>query len=205
MLSESCTIRVRFNKIGNLQFISHLDLCRTMRSSLKRAGIPVMYSEGFNPHPKMSFLLPLSIGCQSVCEVMELKIASGLSFDEIKDRLNSALTDELVITEVYSPVNKYGDLGFAEYIVTFDAGFDTVPLSGQKLVVSKRTKNGERNVDILPLIKKYECSSDSIKLLLSADSENYLNPEYVVKAITSDGYDIMRTNVYLKDGVTFFR
>ncbi len=68
-LESSCKI----SKIGRLQFISHLDLARTMRTAIVRAGIPVKYSQGFNPHPRMSFALQLSVGTQSKCEFMELK------------------------------------------------------------------------------------------------------------------------------------
>lgn len=64
-------LRVRFHKTGRAQYISHLDLGRTMRTAINRAEIPVKYSEGFNPHPKMSFALTLSVGTESVCEFME--------------------------------------------------------------------------------------------------------------------------------------
>ena len=67
-------LRVRFHKTGRAQYISHLDLGRTMRTAINRAEIPVKYSEGFNPHPKMSFALTLSVGTESVCEFMELKL-----------------------------------------------------------------------------------------------------------------------------------
>ena len=72
-------IRIKFTKVGSLQFISHLDLNRTMTTVMIRAKIPIYYSEGFNPHPKMVFALPLSIGAESVCELLDIKIVEDIS------------------------------------------------------------------------------------------------------------------------------
>ena len=67
-------IRAKFYKIGMLQYISHLDLMRTMTRTLTRAGIPAWYSQGFNPRLKITFSLPLSIGTQSECEFFDIKL-----------------------------------------------------------------------------------------------------------------------------------
>ena len=76
-------IRIKFTKTGALQFISHLDLNRTMKTVMIRAKIPIHYSEGFNPHPKMVFALPLSIGAESVCELLDIKIDLEMTSYEI--------------------------------------------------------------------------------------------------------------------------
>ena len=66
-------VRLRFSKTGRLKYISHLDINRAMSRALKRAGIPLWYTEGFNPHPYMSFSLPLSLGVESLCESVDLR------------------------------------------------------------------------------------------------------------------------------------
>lgn len=86
-------VRLRFSKTGRLKYISHLDINRAMSRALKRAGIPLWYTEGFNPHPYMSFSLPLSLGVESLCESVDLRITGEITNKEIKDRLNSVLPE----------------------------------------------------------------------------------------------------------------
>ena len=79
MLDEPKTVRIKFCKTGSLQFISHLDLQRTFHRILVRAGIPMWYTKGFNPHAKLVFGMPLSVGTESVCEMADLKIERKIS------------------------------------------------------------------------------------------------------------------------------
>ena len=72
-LERPRTVRLKFRKVGSLQYISHLDLLRTMQTALRRAKVMMIYSEGFNPHMKITFALPLSIGTESVCEYMDIR------------------------------------------------------------------------------------------------------------------------------------
>ena len=72
-------IRLEFYKKGRMKYISHLDLIRTMTGALGRSEIPVYYSEGFNPHPKMVFALPLSVGCESICEYLDIKLLEAMT------------------------------------------------------------------------------------------------------------------------------
>ena len=95
MLAEPRTVRIRFRKVGNLQYISHLDLQRTFNRVLVRAGLPLWYTKGFNPHIKMVFGMPLPVGSESECEMLDVRIERDMSLDEIKERLNRELTDEL--------------------------------------------------------------------------------------------------------------
>lgn len=210
MLPQS--IRIKFKKVGRLKFISHLDLCRTLKTAIVRAKIPIWYTQGFNPHPKMVFALTVSVGSESICEYLDIKITQDMPFDEIKDRLNGALTDELSVDEVYAPQNDFSEIGYSSYVIKMNDLTDTAGVEeklASSMVVLKHTKSGEREVDIRPLIRSYSfvSSDDGIVMgvVLSADSSNYLNPDYVAKALGSADYDAMRTGVILKDGVTQFR
>ena len=106
-------VRIRFTKVGSLQFISHLDLNRTMKTVMIRAGVPIKYSEGFNPHPKMVFALPLSVGAESICELLDFKLDRPMSEEELTDRLNAALPPDMRVLETYAPSAKFTDIRYA--------------------------------------------------------------------------------------------
>lgn len=219
-------IRAKFYKIGSLQYISHLDLVRTMTRNIRRAGIPGWYSQGFNPRLKLTFSLPLSIGTQSECEFFDMKIVEPMDLTEVKNRINEMLTDEMQIVEVYSSDRKFTDIAWAEYEITMtspklndETAEALASLYNSPLSVMKRSKSGDKEVDIAPFIDLKNCEwrdgSIVIKALLSADSANYLNPEYLIKAaesklgITFDDpfteyYTIIRRQVYLADKITAF-
>ncbi len=220
-------IRAKFYKIGSLQYISHLDLMRTMTRNIIRAKIPAWYSQGFNPRLKITFSLPLSIGTQSECEFFDIKLVEDMPLDEVKQRINEALTDEMQVVEVYPSERKFTDIMWAEYEIKMTSpklSADTAAamrgLYTNPLIIMKRSKSGEKETDIAPFIDLRECEyADgciTVHALLSADSERYLNPEYLVKAaeeklgVTFDDpfaeyYTIMRKEVYLNDKVTPFR
>ena len=96
-LERPLTVRLKFRKTGSLQYISHLDLQRTFNRVLVRACLPLWYTKGFNPHAKLVFSTPLSVGAQSIYEFLDIRIDREMPCDEIKDRLNAELTDELYI------------------------------------------------------------------------------------------------------------
>jgi radical SAM-linked protein len=214
LVSENINIRIKFEKTGKLQFISHLDLCRTMKTAIIRAGIPVWYTEGFNPHPKMIFALPLSIGTESLCEYMDFKITEEMPAEMIMKNLNDVTSNELNVTDVYIPTTKFKEIAWAEYIIKFHTGdipdiSEAVNMFETRFIINKRTKNGEKEMDIMPYIRRFDINTDTIKILLSAESDSYINPEYIASAVSErlgiSDYDITRFNLYINDGVTLFK
>ncbi len=204
------TVRISFRKTGSLQFISHLDLMRTMKKVFVRSGVPVWYSEGFNPHPKMVFALPLSIGTESVCEKMDVKLRESMPMSEIRERMNRALTAELTVDEVYRPESKFNQIRWAEYLITFGEDVSAArDLFSGEYVVKKHSKSGEVELNIVPLIRSIRTDGNRVTMLLDAGSTSYLNPEHVARAISAHcnvpDYDILRTQIYFEDGVTSFR
>ena len=228
-LDMPITVRVKFVKIGNLQYISHLDLQRTFNRVLVRSGLPVWYTKGFNPHAKLVLSTPLSVGTQSVCEFLDLRLDREMSCEDVKNMLNAELTDEMYVTEVYIPESKFSDIAFCEYeyeIYTegasaalarkMDELFSESPLN-----MVKKTKSGEREIDIIPLISSHSAEYDTdsgiihMRAILSAATENFLNPEMLMAALkeklsvlTSDPanewYTIMRTRS-LREDMSEFR
>lgn len=194
--------RLKFSKTGKLKFISHLDLCRTMKSAFLRAGIPIYYSEGFNPHPKMVFALTVPIGAESVCEYLDIKIVEPMDSEEIKRRLNDALTDELRIIDVYQPQTKFTDAAWAEYELVFEDEPDVSWYDAPEIKVEKHTKSGTKTVDIKPQIKSLHVDGNKAVAVLDAGSENYLNHKYVSE-LMGEEVTAMRTKL-LKSDMTEF-
>lgn len=192
-------IRIKFQKVNVLKFISHLDLCRTMKSALLRAGIPVWYTEGFNPHPKMVFSLPLSIGTESECEYMDIKITEEMPFEEIKQRLGAALTSDMAILDVYAPEMKFQEIGYATYEITPCGDYDLSALCGDEVNITKRTKKGEATVNVSDRIVSVSENEGKIYMILSADTERFVNPEHLLSLCGSDDHRILRKEVYTRD------
>ena len=217
------TLRVKFYKIGKLQYISHLDLVRTMMKIIVRSKLPLWYTEGFNPKPKIVFASPLSIGTESRCEFMDIRLTERISPEEAMARLNANLTDEMQVIEAYYPEMKLTELKWLRYRIeiTSDNMEDGIEkrvndlFAEEALPVMKKGKSGIREVDIKPLIKmahaEYSDGKLSVDCILSADSAEFLNPEHVVKllrerlGITADDnllswcYTIMRNSAYRAD------
>ena len=223
------SIRIKFRKVGDLQYISHLDLQRTMSRILVRAKLPMWYTQGFNPHAKVIFGLPLSVGTESECEFIDLRVDRDITGKEVKERLNRELTDEMQVIEAYEPTSKFQDIAWARYQMKLSfAGADESTaaqlqdlFTTSPLTMLKKSKSGEREIDLIPMIKEVRVSSPKtgeilIDTVLSAGNTEHLNPELLIKAAkdklgilsgnpTAEHYSILRTNVYVADGVTEFR
>lgn len=223
MLSEPKKIRVRFSKTGSLKFISHLDLNRTIQSAFRRSMLPIWYTQGFNPHPKTVFSLPLSVGTASLCEFMDFRMTEEVPYEEIICRLNASFPEELRVLDAYEPQTKFHDIGWADYeirilteraVLTADTAREA--LSGE-MIIEKIGKAGAYTLDIAPLIRLREAKNEGdslvLMLMLSCDEQNFVNPKYVLDILTQrtsipgerDDYTICRTEVYFADGITPFR
>lgn len=216
-------LRIKFKKVGNLQYISHLDLVRTMQKIVVRTKLPVWYTEGFNPKPKMVFAAPLSTGTESLVEFMDLRLDTEVSLDEAVAAFNANMTDEMQVIEAYYPSSKLTDLKWIAYTITINtlnasselAEKCNSALASSAILIDKKTKSGICEVDIKPMIKTsgvaFVDGALKIKCILSADSASFLNPEYVVKYLRkecgilssenllSESYTVMRDNAFFED------
>ena len=221
------TLRVKFHKIGNLQYISHLDLVRTMMKVIVRAKLPLWYTEGFNPKPKLAFAAPLSIGTESMCEFMDIRLTEKMDPQDAINALNANMTSEMQAICAYYPEGKMTALRWLSYEITLNthgAGEELAEkcraaLAEDELLVMKKTKSGEAMVNIKPLVKSadvsFDCGKIRISCVLSADSSSFLNPEYLVKVLrekcgvlssgdlVGENYGILRTNAYREDMTEF--
>lgn len=113
-------VRLLFSKTDRCKYISHLDINRCMSRALTRAQIPLWYTEGFNPHPYMSFSLPLPLGVESMCESLEIRITGDISNSEIKDKLNAVLPTGIRIVDVYDDFRDCSEIAFSDYVFKYD-------------------------------------------------------------------------------------
>ena len=188
--------RLLFEKTGNAIWISHLDLMRVFQRSFKRAGLPLTHSGGFNPRPSVSIALPLSVGVESACELLDFDLDGyEASCEEIRSRLNETLVSGVKVLEVYEEARKLKHLAYLDCVVTleYDGGAPDADAIAElfrreTLFVEKKTKsNGIQDQDILPMIRSLHVErTDSQTLTISARvccQNPTLNPMQMVAAI----------------------
>ena len=200
--------RLLFEKTGNAIYISHLDLMRLFQRAFKRADLPLKHTQGYNPRPSVSIALPLSVGVDSVCELLDFDL-DGVSVpgEEITRRLNEALVSGVVVRETYETGRKLRDLALLDCKVTmeYDRGVPDGAVSAiqelfarQSLTVAKKTKNGMQDQDIIPMIRKLEIRQEEEGILVLdariCCQNPTLNPAQMVAAI----------NLYLPEYVPDF-
>ena len=190
--------RALFEKTGNAAYISHLDLMRLFQRSFKRAGLPLTHTKGFNPRPSVSIALPLSLGVESNCELLDFELeGETVSCQEIKDRLNNTLTEGVRILEVYENGAKLKHLSYlsCDVALEYDAGYPngtadrirelfTMP----ELVVEKKGKNGITEQNIIPMIRNLqirEAGGQALDMEAVVCCQNpTLNPMQLSAAVT---------------------
>lgn len=191
-------VRLRFSKTGRLKYISHLDINRAMGRAFKRAEIPLWYTEGFNPHPYMSFSLPLSLGVESLCESVDIRLIDNITNEEIKKRMNAVLPADLKIADVYDNFRDNSEIVYSDYVYKFQFADNekalekiSLLLSADEIMALKKGKQGRKRVlketNIKPFIDKYNLSiRDDIIILnirLLAGGEKNLNPSLLFDTI----------------------
>ena len=189
--------RLLFEKTGNAIFISHLDLMRLFQRSFKRAGLLLKHTQGFNPRPSVSIAMPLSLGVESCCELLDFELEGEWpSNEEIRDRLNGVLVEGVKVLSVYDEGAKIKHLAFLECNVDLEYD-DGVPegavdairnlFAQESVVVEKKGKNGITEQDIIPMIRKIEVAAvnaQELRLHATVCCQNpSLNPMQLAAAI----------------------
>lgn len=187
-------LRLRFEKTGRAVYISHLDLMRTIQRAFLRAGVPLKYSEGFNPHPIISILLPLSVGCASVCELLDFRLKDDADLSELPEKLNAAMPEGIRVTEVYEEGLKVRELKWLRVKgrLEYDEG-DTAQIAQQlrefyagEIVITKKTKRGVGDFNLSAGIKEIEFTPAEGMVLVDAvisAQEPTVNPELIAEAM----------------------
>ena len=188
-------LRLRFEKTGRAVYISHLDLMHTMQRAFNRAGLPLKYSEGFNPHPQIAIALPLSVGTGSLCEIMDFQLKGEADLQELPERLTAVMPEGIRVLEAYEPQRKVAELKWLQIEGRFDydqrdpaemaAALEDFYLQ-EAIVITKKTKRGMGETDIRPGIREIRFTPGekevNITSMISAQ-EPTINPELLAEAL----------------------
>ena len=189
--------RLLFEKKGNAIWISHLDLMRVFQRSFKRAGLPLTHTQGFNPRPSVSIALPLSVGIESSCELLDFDLdGDPIPEAEIKRRLNEKLVEGVRVLDVYTGGQKIKYLALLDCCLTLRYDGDvpegaaekiTALLSREEVTVTKKSKSGNTEQNIIPMIRKAavrETNQNTLTVQARICCQNpSLNPMQIAAAI----------------------
>lgn len=190
-------LRLLFEKKGNAIWISHLDLMRLFQRAFKRAGFSLTHTKGFNPRPSVSIALPLSVGVSSCCELLDFELEeSGVSCEEICQKLNESLVEGVKVLSVYPDGRKLKELSYLQCAVRleYDNGVPDHAVDALKnlfdreeLIVSKKSKNGITEQNIIPMIRSCNISQDNenticMQAVICCQNPS-LNPAQLVAAV----------------------
>lgn len=214
-----------FQKTGLMIYISHLDLQRLFRRTIKSCGYKIIYSQGFNPHPKMSIAQPLSLGYIGLQEYMEIELDSDIDPDLIKDNINDQLPDGVKITRVkklsddiksISALTVYAEysIDFSETDIFLSNNMINQFLSQEEIYGKRRQKKTKKiiEVPIKDKIRSMAVEDGLLKFVVDCGSNSNLNPEILLKSfLIYFGYDnlddilekvgITRDRILLKDNI----
>lgn len=187
--------RLVFEKAGNAVWISHLDLMRVFQRAFKRAGLPLTHTQGFNPRPSVSIALPLSVGVESRCELLDFDLdGQEIPCEDIAERLNKVLIPGVQVMQVYDAGRKLRDLAYLHCKITleYDNGIPELDaivalFACNELIVPKKGKNGIQDQDIIPMIQQLNITENGDKELeldcVICCQNPTLNPMQIVAAI----------------------
>ena len=182
---------IRFGKQPRLRFISHLDLQRFFQRAVNRTGLPIAYSQGFNPHPVMSFGSALALGWTSEYEVIDIKLSAPMGRKRTEDAVRAALPEDLPVLEVRMVDDRHAapmaQVKASDYRVTLKgedarAVIDQIPafLSRETVSAVKKTKSGEKEINARPLVLALEPLEDGFNARLKLTEQESMKPDLLI-------------------------
>ena len=193
-------VRMFYEKTGMAKFISHLDTVRCITRAMKRAQVPIWYTEGFNPHAFLTFAMPLSLGFESYCETVDFRLTEDVDLADLTEKLNNALPVDITVKKIALPKMSPNDIRWAEYEIIFNNPDDLLLqnahsiLSADEILVEKKGKQGRKKVakevNIKEYIRTYELKEENnrlvLKTVLASGTTTNINPMLLIGALTKD-------------------
>lgn len=189
--------RIKYTKGPELRFVSHLDMMRIFQRAIKRAGLPIGYSHGFNPHQLMSFANPLSLGMTSIGEYCDVEFIRAEDEKEIINKLNAVINDGIEVLNAtrmaQTAKNAMASISACQYEVFLNELMDADMVNiyaedffnQKEIIAMKKTKNNYKETDILPDIFALKDISDDecgkLDLMLAAGSIRSLRADLVAE------------------------
>lgn len=198
-------IRIKFRKTGIMKFIGHLDVMRYFQKAIRRADVEICYSGGFSPHQIMSFAAPLGVGITSNGEYVDIEVHSTGTTVEMLERLNAVMAEGFEIAEYKllpdTAANAMSSVAAADYTLTFRPGYEPEEESAEEwfkkltaffdqpqVMVLKKTKKGEKEMDLKPLIYDLgviagnDAAQSQLFMKISTGSASNIKPELLLDA-----------------------
>ncbi len=213
-------VRIKYSKSGVLRFIGHLDIMRYFQKAIRRADIDIAYSTGYSPHQIISFAAPLSLGVTSEGEYFDAELVTFTNSEDIINRLNEVMVEGITITDAVlldeNAKNSMSVVAASDYIISFNEDFAmkakliekvTDYISGENILIVKKTKKSEKEVDIKPFIYDLHLEDDTLYMLLATGSVENLKPSLVIEGLynyvgieyNKFDYRIHRIEAYMRD------
>ena len=206
------TIRIKFQKVGLAIYFSHLDLQKVMQRALKKSGLPVWYSKGFNPHIYMTFTLPLSLGHESLCESFDFRLNEEMSEADIMIAMEGTLPQGIIVTAAGAPDYDASEIKYALYKITLHGDMDKLQAAADfyeksdKITVIKQSKKKTTEVDLKAEIKDFKVTESgdntlTFTALYPAGTTYNLNPALLLEVFRSEfgidanAADVLRMNL----------
>lgn len=206
-------LRLKINKINNLRFLSHLEMQKLLERSLRRIGVPMKYSEGFNPHTNISFAAPLPVGIASVYEIVDIEILEEIDVDELLNKQQKYLPRDFLILGakiIFDKSSLMADVVLSDYEITIDGMEDLIVFSknimtflkNDEVIIKKSSKKGKiYEINIRKQVKSLSLTDDNKKIIVRLDtgSDSNLKPMVLMKKlvdIEEEKILIIRTKLY---------
>lgn len=214
-------VRMKFIKIGLVKFIGHLDIMRFFQKAVRRAGLDVEYSQGFNPHQIMSFASPLGVGLTSEGEYVDVSFNSLEEKSVVLDKLNGAMNEFIQVTDMVilpeGSKNAMASVAAADYLVSLKDGYDYLSaeefqkkfsefMAKEEIVILKKTKKSEIETDIRPFIYSYSYTFQEFLQNRSAEkdlAEKYENGVKVYLKLSSGSVNNLKPELILEAFAAF--
>lgn len=214
-------LRLVYEQTGRARWISHLDAMRTLQRGLLRAGVPIKYSEGFNPHAQISIVMPLSVGTESLCQMADIRVREDVDLSSLPEKLTAVMPESFHFTAAYEDFAKSVELkwlaveGAWEYDAADTEGMarELRGLFSAPVVVTRRTKRGEGPFTITEHIRDISFTAEAgavrVRATVSA-AEPVVNPDLLTAAaaqnrpdLAPDAAHFTRIALYKADGSEF--
>jgi len=185
---QKYTLRIFWQKKGNAKYTSHLDTQRTVTRALVRSGLPLYYSQGYNPHLRLVFALPVSLYQDALYDIFDVDILEQVDPVQAAAQLSAVMPSDMPVLKAAYPKKKFKDLDSASYEISLKTPLSAEEIQSRfagEVVVEKKSKKKCAFTDISPMIKELIAypAEDGVllKCTLSASPDNYLNPKYITE------------------------
>ena len=184
---------VVFEKSPRLRHIGHLDLMRAMQRALRRSGLPLCYSKGFNPHILLNFAAPLSVGMPGKKEIMEVPLEKDVSTQEFLEKLSAALPLDLPCLMAIPQDDRHAAPMAQLTAAVCEAKMETVPegledairnfLAQKEIPAIRKTKSGMKPCDIRPMIYDLKLTGDTLSMTLALCEKATCKPDLLLSSL----------------------